>query len=509
MEQKPDIDYIGKYRVNRILGYGSMGTVYECQDPQFERVVAVKILHSHLLDSVKSDEYLQRFKNEIIATGSFSHPNIVTIFDADFTARPPYLVMEYVNGVELSELIKGEEDIEYADIFCILTDILRGLDEIHHVGVIHRDLKPSNIFITKTRVAKIADFGVARIEGSELTQMGDILGSPKYMSPEQCMGNPLDQRSDIFTVGSIFFELLTRQSCFSGNSSTAVVHNILNGNPPTPSQVSPRFKPFDKIINKALAKDPAKRFQTAKEFIAEVEVLRDDILFANTVKMYQGTKKLTFTSKWGFSRAGKMLVAGSGVVFAAAMIGLFLLDSANTLQVVAPQDKSGELASDATAELASDTAEQDGDAASFRSELVNNEELFHLPTEAAGAGISTLSGAPVSKSTQINLSRVEKIGRLLNIAETYISVERLIAPRGTNALEAYRAVLSIEPKNPEALKGVSEIKEMVVWQIEDDISQENIGFAKKTLFLAKATFPNDSSWSYFDVKLGLNSTTDN
>jgi len=516
VEKGPGVEYLGKYKVNKVIGYGSMGIVYECRDPQFQRTVAVKVLHSHLLDSVKSDEYLQRFKNEIQASGSLSHPNIVTVYDADFTARPPYLVMEFVQGVELTNLIQGTEPIDLERVYSLITDILRGLKEIHNAGVIHRDLKPSNIFITKDNIAKIADFGVARVDGSELTQIGDVIGSPKYMSPEQCMGDTLDPRSDIFTVGAILFELLTGESCFSGNSYTAVANRIVSTPAPLPSQHDPSLKIFDGLIKKALAKEPAKRFQSVAEFIAELEKVIGDVLYQKTVKLHRvGRTANTGSRNQGLTRLRSktsrksLLIASSAAVVVA--FALFLL-ARYDIQISTGENGDRPL-------VESDQLQQPGPSVTQgvikRQELRQEpEKLQQQPEEEAvvpeiDTGIAKLDEAgsgsskpPLNSSTQLELNKQEKIWRLLKLADTYLNLERLLFPRGSNALDSYKAVLLMEPDNERALEGIARVKSQVVERIQFDIDQQNFGNARQLLSLARTNFPQDEvSWDYFDIKL--------
>jgi len=511
VEKSPDIEYLGKYKVNEVIGYGSMGIVYKCLDPQFQRTVAVKALHSHLLDSVKSDEYLQRFKNEIRASGSLSHPNIVTVYDADFSTRPPFLVMEFVDGDELTSLIKSDETLSLDRVVSIIIDILRGLKEIHRAGIIHRDLKPSNIFITSDKIAKIADFGVARVDGSELTQVGDVIGSPKYMSPEQCMGQPLDMRSDIFTVGSILYELLTRESCFSGNSYTVVANKIVSEPAPLPSQHDPSLKLFDRFVQKALAKNPDKRYQSATEFIDDIEDLTSTVLFHRTAKMQRlgksigtGTKLSGVVEGFKGSRNRRNFFALACLLL---VVGLpwYLVDRFNISITHGPEKGSEQSSEKGVTEGGTEpSANHDTTVLANQNQTDGNRETGDsgsISANQANGSDQVKSKPPTNNTIQVELNRKEKIWRLLSLADTYLGMDRLLLPRGSNAFDTYKAVLSIEPDNNRALAGVDKVKKQVVDRIQADIDKQNIGLAKEMLGVAKQTFPHDASWAYFDTKL--------
>jgi serine/threonine-protein kinase len=201
-------------------------------------------------------EEIARFRREAQAAGRLTHPNIVGVFDYGETADLAYIVMEYVDGPPLKNLLDKHERFPLPRIVQIMQDLLTGLQFSHERGVVHRDIKPANLMLTKSGQAKIADFGIARIESSSMTQAGTVLGTPAYMSPEQFMGQVVDARSDIYSSGVLLYQLLTGERPFEGSMS-AIMHKALNTEAPMPSQISVTVpRPFDSVVRKAMAKRP-------------------------------------------------------------------------------------------------------------------------------------------------------------------------------------------------------------------------------------------------------------
>jgi len=264
------VESLGKYEIRRQLGRGAMGTVYEGFDPIIERTVAIKTVR--LPDSADDEtaEEIARFRREAQAAGRLTHPNIVGVFDYGETADLAYIVMEYVDGPPLKSLLDKNERFPLPRIVRIMEDLLAGLQFSHERGVVHRDIKPANLMLTKSGQAKIADFGIARIESSSMTQAGTVLGTPAYMSPEQFMGQVVDARSDIYSSGVLLYQLLTGERPFEGSMS-AIMHKALNTEAPMPSQISVTVpRPFDAVVRKAMAKRPDDRFASAEEFMAAI-----------------------------------------------------------------------------------------------------------------------------------------------------------------------------------------------------------------------------------------------
>ncbi len=319
-----DLETIGKYTIEGVLGRGAMGVVYKAFDPNIARAVAVKTIHGNLLSSEMGKEMLERFKTEAQAVGRLTHPNIVGIFDFDQDRGTPYFVMEFVEGKDLKNLIKQGSVFTTDEVIRVTTEILKGLSYTHNLNIVHRDIKPANIFITDKGEVKIADFGIARMDDSELTQVGSVLGTPSYMSPEQCIGAGVDARSDLFSVGTLLYEMLTGKKPFRGEQTNAIIHNVINLKPEPPSQVRKEVpSSFDQIIKKALAKNASQRYQTAADFSADLE------------KISSGGRVV--------GKGQKRAVVAGGVVAAFAVIGGLVFtqlpsenDSAVAVAPVAP-----------------------------------------------------------------------------------------------------------------------------------------------------------------------------
>jgi serine/threonine-protein kinase len=266
-----DLEKLGKYEIRRELGRGAMGIVYEGYDPLIKRVVALKTIRADQLSGENAETIVARFRREAQAAGRLSHPNIVSIYDFGEEDGVWYIAMEFVNGRELKDYFQASERFTTADIVRIMAQILDALDYSHRQGVVHRDVKPANVILLPDGGVKVADFGIAHIETSNMTQAGTTLGTPAYMSPEQIMGLPVDGRSDIFSAGVILYQFLTGERPFSGTSTTTM-RKVLEENPLPPSRFNVQAPAaMDAVVQKALAKRPEERFQSAREF---ADVLR-------------------------------------------------------------------------------------------------------------------------------------------------------------------------------------------------------------------------------------------
>ncbi len=260
------IESLGKYEIKRPLGRGAMGTVYEGWDPIIARRVAIKTVRLPDASDPETAEALARFRREAQAAGRLTHPNIVGVFDYGETNDFAYIVMEFVDGPSLKAVLDKQERFALADTVRVMDDLLAGLQFSHERGVVHRDIKPANVMLTSTGQAKIADFGIARIESSSMTQAGTVLGTPAYMSPEQFMGQVVDARTDIYSSGVLLYQLLTGERPFEGGMS-AIMHKALNTDPPAPSQLSVTAPPsFDAVVRRAMAKRPEDRYPSATAF---------------------------------------------------------------------------------------------------------------------------------------------------------------------------------------------------------------------------------------------------
>jgi len=262
---------LGKYSIRRELGKGAMGVVYEGFDPAIERVVALKTVRADQLGGEDAPEILTRFRREAQAAGRLTHPNVVAVYELGEDAGTTFIAMEFVKGRSLKEYLEQHTRFTTPQLARIMTELLAALDYSHRNGVVHRDIKPANVMILEDGTVKVADFGIARIEQSNLTQTGMILGTPSYMSPEQFMGQTVDGRSDLFSAGVILYELLTGEKPFSG-SATTIMHKVLQEEPLPPSTLNVQVpRPFDGVVKRALAKRPDERFQTAREFAEAIK----------------------------------------------------------------------------------------------------------------------------------------------------------------------------------------------------------------------------------------------
>ncbi|MCC7082933.1 MAG: response regulator [Burkholderiales bacterium] len=271
---------IGKYTVERVIGRGGMSVVYQGRDPEIQRAVALKVIEKALLDDSERAIVLARFKYEAQAAGALLHPRIVTVFEYGEDETSAYIAMELVRGDSVHELLLREPQPALEKIRDVIVPLLDALEYSHAQGVTHRDIKPSNILIGPSGEIKVSDFGIARIESSALTQYGLVVGTPFYMSPEQCMGEDTDARTDIFSAGVIGYELLTGRRPFPGKGSNAsVMREVLDTTARNPSEFSPHLTgQMDYVIQKALAKKVEDRYQSAREFSDDFRLAVDDCL---------------------------------------------------------------------------------------------------------------------------------------------------------------------------------------------------------------------------------------
>jgi eukaryotic-like serine/threonine-protein kinase len=261
----------GRYQIVKELGRGNMGVVYQAHDPQIDRMVALKVLRP---DRVTSEDFVARFLKEARAIGRLSHPQIVTVYDVGEDKGTVYIAMEYLTGEPLDEVMKSGR-LTVAQSVDIIRQVAMALDYAHQKGIVHRDIKPSNIILTRDLEAKLTDFGIARIEDSAAgyqTQVGEILGTPIYMSPEQVTGDRADGRSDLFSVGVLLYEMILGRRPFSGNTLASIFHSISHDEPEPPVAADPFItRSLSDVVMKSLEKAPEKRFQTGRELVAALE----------------------------------------------------------------------------------------------------------------------------------------------------------------------------------------------------------------------------------------------
>lgn len=269
------ISTIGRYKIESWVASGAMGDVYRAHDPVIDRPVAIKILRRDLIRDGDFDAWLQRFRREAQTAGRRFHPNIVTILDFGEEGGTPYLTMEFIEGQSLDHLLKGSGRLEPARGVPIVLQMLDALGFAHAHGIIHRDVKPSNVMVLENGHVKVTDFGIARIDASEMTVVGDVLGTPAYMAPEQLWGAPIDQRADLFATGVVLFEVLTGVKPFRGKSVTDMISHMQTRGPEDILIHLPAAPPtLKEIVARALAFDPGQRFSTAAEFARALREVR-------------------------------------------------------------------------------------------------------------------------------------------------------------------------------------------------------------------------------------------
>lgn len=294
----------GRYQIVSELGRGAMGMVYKAHDPQIDRMVALKVLRE---DRVVDQEFVRRFIAEAQAIGRLSHPNIVTVFDVGEDHGTIYIAMEFLEGRSLDLLI-GEKDFTSEQIVDLGIQVAGALDYAHRQGIIHRDIKPGNIIFTPQGHVKVTDFGIARIEGAsghQMTQMGEILGTPIYMPPEQVAGQPVDGRSDIYALGVVLYELTTGQRPFTGDNLTTLFNAIGKEIPPTPVRLNRQVpSALSQLIMKCLSKSPGERYQNGQSLS---EALKGCLASKPVAATYQKVQKKKRT--WLYVLAGLSILA--------------------------------------------------------------------------------------------------------------------------------------------------------------------------------------------------------
>ena len=269
------MENIGKYKILDVLGKGAMGIVYKAFDPDIDREVAIKTIHFEAaFEEGEEEEAIGRFMREARAAGKLNHPNIITIYEVGREAdqQLTYIVMQFVKGVSLKKMIVSRRSFTTPEITQLFAQLGDALDYAHSHGIVHRDIKPENILIDEAGRPQIVDFGIARVGKSTMTQTGKTLGTPSYMSPEQVMGKKIDHRSDIFSLGVVLYEILTRKRPFDADNVTTIIYKIINEEPPSLADVKKDVPiGFDQIIQRALSKKPEERYQSCAEMIEDLQ----------------------------------------------------------------------------------------------------------------------------------------------------------------------------------------------------------------------------------------------
>ena len=261
----------GRYHIVGELGRGSMGIVYQGFDPVIGRTVAIKTMLPEGLSPQEIEEYKTRFQREAMAAGILAHPNIITVYDFGEDQGVFYLALEFLEGKSLEKIIQEQTVLPIESILPIYDQVCSALDHAHRNMIVHRDIKPANIMILQNGLVKVTDFGIAKMMDMGMTQAGQILGTPNYMSPEQVKGRQIDGRSDIFSLGVILYELVTGEKPFGGQNITTVIYKIINENPIPPRELDASIHGgLSYIISKALAKNTDERYQTCRELAEDL-----------------------------------------------------------------------------------------------------------------------------------------------------------------------------------------------------------------------------------------------
>lgn len=350
MEVKPAVSKIAQYDILGELGRGGMGVVYDAIDPRLDRHVAIKVIElpsdPNMTDATRN-ELVERFKREAKASARLNHPNIVSIFDFGEYEGRSYMVMEFLQGRNLSELLKLHSPLSLPVALKALMQTAEALDFAHHQGIIHRDIKPANIVILDNGTTKLADFGIARLEASnsELTKAGSILGSLLYISPEQLM-NPkdVDKRADIYSLGVTAYEILTGKLPYNGSNIGEIVMKIMQSEPPLPSELNREIpSELDAMIFKAMAKTPEGRYDTARDFALELGNLLKQVagtgngeLFPSVDISYDRSKGVESIQHIDFNAPTQYGSATLGVSDSTMAAGSTLNQSAPTLSTGSP-----------------------------------------------------------------------------------------------------------------------------------------------------------------------------
>jgi serine/threonine-protein kinase len=263
---------IGRFRIKRALGRGAMGAIYEAHDPDIDRTVAIKLIRADLLESADREEFVVRFRREAQAAARCAHPNIVAVYDFALHEGNPFLAMEFIDGMTLAQARPANGCFGIEDTIFVVLQVLAGLQAAHGAGIVHRDIKPANILLLDGSRVKLADFGVARINTSNLTQRDAMVGTPSYMSPEQCSGAVVDSRSDLFSTGVLLFEMLAGRRPFTGSHMTEVINRLVREPAPDLKQVAPTVPDaLCAVVARSLAKAPADRYPTADAMAAALK----------------------------------------------------------------------------------------------------------------------------------------------------------------------------------------------------------------------------------------------
>ena len=302
----------GRYEILQLIGVGGMANVYKARDVIDGRLVAVKILRE---EYASNEEFVRRFKNESKAIAALNHPNIVKVYDVSFSEKMQSIVMEYIDGITLKDYIDQQKIIRWKEAVHFTVQILRALQHAHDKGIVHRDIKPQNIMLLQDGTIKVMDFGIARFARSQMATITDkAIGSVHYISPEQARGEQTDEKTDLYSVGVMLFEMLTGQLPFTADSAVSVAIQQIQSKPKRPRELNPSIpEGLEQITIKAMQKDPAKRYQSAAEMLRDIDAFKRNpsvafaykYLSAEEEEAQLAMKKQAQAEKWSSLGKGK------------------------------------------------------------------------------------------------------------------------------------------------------------------------------------------------------------
>lgn len=338
----------GRYEIHELIGVGGMALVYRAYDTIDDRTVAIKILKDEFLGNA---EFIRRFKNESKAIAVLSHPNIVKVYDVSFGDRIQYIVMEYIDGITLKDYLSQQKEIKWKEAIHFTVQILQALQHAHEKGIVHRDIKPQNIMLLQDGTIKVTDFGIARFSRSETRTITDkAIGSVHYIAPEQARGDLTDEKADIYSVGVMLYEMLTGQLPFEADNAVSVAIMQMQADPRPPKDINPAIPDgLEEITLRAMQKNPAQRYQSAAEMLADIEAFKRNpsIVFqykyfsedtpgkyANAINTVKGSDAPAYDDNFEYEevldkqhssgRKSKAMLVGIGILAAFLIVGIAL-----------------------------------------------------------------------------------------------------------------------------------------------------------------------------------------
>ncbi|MCL2694073.1 MAG: protein kinase, partial [Oscillospiraceae bacterium] len=286
----------GRYELLELIGVGGMADIYKARDMVEDKIVAAKILKNELAES---EDFLRRFRNESKAIALLSHPNIVKIFDVGFSDKIQFIVMEYIDGITLTEYIERQGVLKWRDALHFVIQILKALQHAHDRGIVHRDIKSQNVMLLSDGTIKVMDFGIARFNReTDKTISEKAIGSVHYISPEQARGDETDEKSDIYSVGVMLFEMLTGRKPFDGDNPVAIALMHMQTQPKKPTDINSSIPDgLEEITLKAMQKEPVKRYSTAGEMVGDIEEFKKNPSIVFEYKYFSSDKNEKYFDK--------------------------------------------------------------------------------------------------------------------------------------------------------------------------------------------------------------------